>query len=86
MGLVARRGPQAIGVLDFALAPGLLVGRPRWPWLAARAVVNLAMAGYTLGQATSSGGQLVRARTFAGALLIATFVDSAAAAATRRPV
>jgi len=84
IGLVEPRGARMIGGLDLALAPGLLMGRPRWPWLAARAVTNVAMAVYTLRQPPGDRQQVVRARAFAFALLIATVADSTAAAATRR--
>ncbi|MEO7449172.1 MAG: hypothetical protein ABI336_12940 [Humibacillus sp.] len=35
---------RVIGALDLALVPGLLGGRPRWPWLAARAAANVLTA------------------------------------------
>jgi len=40
---------RAIGALDLALVPGLLVGRLRWQWMAARAGLNLGIAAYCLG-------------------------------------
>lgn len=84
IGLVEPRSARMIGVLDLALAPGLLAGRPRWPWLAARAVTNLAMAVYALRLPPGDRRQVVRARAFAVALLVATVADSTAAAAIRR--
>ena len=47
--LVGLTSPQAalvVGVADLVLVPGLLRGQPRWPWLAARAGLNLAIIGY----------------------------------------
>jgi len=85
IGLVNPRSASVIGVLDLVLAPGLLAGRPRWPWLSARAVMNVAMAVYTLRQPPGDHRQIVRARGFAVALLLATIADNTAAAATRRP-
>lgn len=35
---------RAIEIADLALVPGLLRGRPRWPWMAARASMNLLLA------------------------------------------
>lgn len=35
---------RSIGIIDLVLAPGLLLGRPRWPWMAARAGLNLVLA------------------------------------------
>lgn len=84
IGLVDPRSAQMIGVLDLVLAPGLLAGRPRWPWLGARAVMNVAMAVYTLRLPPGDHRQVVRARAFAVALLFATVADSTAVAATRR--
>lgn len=43
-GLDDARTARLFGVADLTLVPGLLVGRPRWPWMAARAVLNLPMA------------------------------------------
>ncbi|MDA3646678.1 hypothetical protein LZ318_26085 [Saccharopolyspora indica] len=39
-----RRFARSVGIIDLALAPGLLLGRPRWPWMAARAGLNLLLA------------------------------------------
>ncbi|MDA3629530.1 hypothetical protein OU415_29165 [Saccharopolyspora sp. WRP15-2] len=56
VGLTAAPGPagkalgldpkfaKRIGIIDLALAPGLLLGRPRWPWMAVRAGLNLVLA------------------------------------------
>lgn len=84
LGLADRRGTQLVGALDLALVPGLLAGRPRWPWLAARAALNVATAGYALSQTTSDAGLTTRARAFALALSAATVADTRTAATARR--
>lgn len=84
LGLSSPAGARVVGALDLALVPGLLAGRPRWPWLTARAVLNVAMAAYTLNQAHGSPTQTTRSRAFALALLAATIADSTAARAAHR--
>jgi hypothetical protein len=37
---------RVIGLSDLVLVPGLLKGEPRWPWMAARAAMNVAVAAY----------------------------------------
>ncbi len=63
---------RRIGLVDLALAPGLLLGKPRWPWLAARAVANVGTAAVVgrsgwAGRATTAG------------LVTVTLVDAQAA-------
>lgn len=53
-GFVKPAGARAIGIADLALVPGLLVGRPRWPWMAARAALNVAIVAY--GRKLERGG------------------------------
>lgn len=86
VGLSSPASTRVVGALDLALAPGLLAGRPRWPWLTARAALNVATAAYALRQARDSGTHTTRARAFALLLLAATVADSTAARASRRPV
>ena len=74
---------RAIGLADLALVPGLLRGRPRWPWMVARAAVNLAQAGYLLGVAPQSSSPGL-ARGGAAALAGLTAVDAGTALALRR--
>src|SRR5262245_11211265 len=50
---------RVIGAADLALVPGLLAGRQRWQWMAARAGLNLVIAAYVL--------RLVRRERAAGA-------------------
>jgi hypothetical protein len=44
VGIDDARSARLIGIGDLVLAPGLVAGRPRWPWMAARAAANLPMA------------------------------------------
>lgn len=58
-GLTDASTARAVGLVDLALVPGLLVGHPRWPWLAARAAANVvtasvAVRGGRSGQATAA--------------------------------
>ena len=48
LGLRDSRAVRIIGVADLALVPGLIAGRPRWPWMAARAGLNVAIAAHLL--------------------------------------
>lgn len=76
-GLDDRTAVQVIAVADLALVPGLLVGRPRWPWMAARSVLNVAIAARLLRAGSA------RARIVAGTLGCLTVVDSVVAATLR---
>jgi hypothetical protein len=71
---------RLLGVVDLALVPGLLAGRPRWPWLAARAVTNLGMAAFVLARGDRSAN---RARAFVAGLCVATAGDTRATIALR---
>ena len=51
LGLRRPRPVRLIGLADLALIPGLLAGRPRWPWMVARGALNLAIAAYLLDDA-----------------------------------
>ena len=76
-------GPHSKRVFDLVLVPGLLLGRPRWPWMAARAALNLAQAGWLAGAARRSDDPAL-ARGAAAALAALTLVDGPAAVALRR--
>ncbi|HEY2223196.1 hypothetical protein [Actinomycetospora sp.] len=39
-------GLRVVGIVDLAIAVGLLAARPRWPWLLARAAANPPTAAY----------------------------------------
>lgn len=71
---------RAIGLADLVLVPGLLRGRPRWPWMVGRAALNLAQAAYLHGAAPQSG----KARAGAAALVALTAIDGATGLALRR--
>ena len=58
---------RLLGAADLVLVPGLLAGRPRWPWMAARAALNLAQAGWLAGAAAGDGRSGARARRRRGA-------------------
>ncbi len=84
LGLADRRGARVVGCLDLLLVPGLLRADRQWPWLAARAVLNLPTAAYVLTLARKSGHRATRSRVFALGLVLATVRDSATVAALRR--
>ena len=64
---------RAIGAADLALVPGLLAGRHRWRWMAARAGLNLVIAAYWLTVARRENS--VGAKLAVGAMVVATVVD-----------
>jgi hypothetical protein len=69
---------RAVGLADLALALGLYVGRPSWPWLLARAASNPAIAAVALASPRSR-----RARLLAAVLVVATASDLRTAARLR---
>ena len=71
-GIPDARTARVVGMVDLALSPGLLAGSPRWPWLAARTVANVATA-----TVVARGGWAGRAT--AAALVALTAVDGRAA-------
>ena len=75
---------RLVGAADLVLVPGLLLGRPRWPWMAARAALNLAQAGWLAGAARAARTTPALARGAAAALAALTLVDGPAAVALRR--
>jgi hypothetical protein len=74
MGLTDPRAARAVGLADLALVPGLLRGRPRWPWLTARAGLNLMIVGYAVVTARRNR----RAQVAVAALVVATVSDLSA--------
>ena len=72
---VDARTTRVMGATDLALAAGLLAGRPRWPWTAARAVANVPTAVVCLRTGSPVG------RAVAVALAGLTVLDVATAAA-----
>jgi hypothetical protein len=75
----------AVGLTDLVVGSGVLWGRPRWPWMAARAALNLALAGCYATEANRPDGNR-RARAGAIAMASLTVVDAtlAIALAVRR--
>lgn len=73
---------QAIGVLDLVLVPGLLVGRRRWQWMAARAGLNVVIAAYCLRVGRQEDA--VGAKVAAIAMVVATAADCRTIIALRR--
>ena len=80
LGLGNQRGQaRAIGLADLALGPGLLAGRPRWPWMAARAALNMVIARqYHTGARVNPNPR--RARAGATAMTALTILNAAVAA------
>jgi hypothetical protein len=79
IGVTNRTDARILGVADLVLVPGLLAGRPRWPWMVARAVTNLGMAAFTLRR----GALPKRTRLFTVFLCLATAADTRAVLALR---
>ena len=74
---------RAIGASDLLLVPGLLRGRPRWPWMIGRAALNLVLAAYLHGVAPqSSSPDALRAG--AGLFVGLTAADGATGLVLRR--
>ena len=63
------------------MAPGLLAGRPRWPWLLARAALNAGLVAGALNYREDLGDR--RSGIGAGTFAVLTVVDGAAAAVLR---
>lgn len=80
IGLTEPRDARLIGLADLALVLGLLLGRRRWPWLAARGALNLPMAAYLLHRG-GKGPRARNARAFALTVTTATIGDLNAALA-----
>lgn len=69
VGIDEPRTARLIGTGDLVLAPGLVIGKPRWPWMAARTAANLPMAAIFLSSPHRS------ARVTGVALLALTVSD-----------
>ncbi|MGY0390905.1 hypothetical protein ACWZJV_28350 [Nocardioides sp. WG-D5] len=73
---------RVIGAADLVLVPGLLAGRRRLPWMAARAGLNVAIAAYCAHLARSEGN--IGPKIAASALVFATAADTRTILALRR--
>ena len=73
---------RVIGVADLALVPGLLRGSPRWPWMLARAALNVADAAYLHRVAPRSASPPAM-RAGAASMLVLTVLDGTTALALR---
>ena len=74
---------RAVGAMDLALVPGLLRGRPRWPWMLARAAANLPIAAAYRGEIARNGGTPL-ARTGMFAMLGLSVIDTVTAIGLRQ--
>jgi hypothetical protein len=83
LGLVGDADARLVGALDLAVAPGMLWGRPRWPWAVVRAAASVAMAGFCLSRGHGTA-QWSRTRTAAAGLLGLGVGDLALARGLRR--
>jgi hypothetical protein len=81
LGIRPERGLTAIGVADVAIGVGLLAGRPRWPWLVARAAANPPSAWWFARAGRRDGG---RGALLAAAAVGAVTVGDVATARTLR--
>ncbi len=82
LGLRRPEPVRIIGLADLALAPGLIAGRPRWRWMAARAALNVAIIAYLLDETRRTSEP--RPRTAALGLAALTVGDGATAWSLRR--
>lgn len=57
LGIRRDTGLAAIGLADVVVGVGLLAGRPRWPWLLARAAANPPSAAYFAVAGRRDGGR-----------------------------
>jgi hypothetical protein len=74
---------RAVGAADLVLVPGLLFGRPRWPWMIGRAALNLAQAAYLHGVAPQASSPEL-AKGGAAVLVGLTVLDGATGLTLRR--
>lgn len=72
---------RAIGITDLIVAPGLLAGRPRWPWLIARTALNAGLVAAAVRYRRALGNRNSR---LGAATFVALTVNDGVAAATLR--
>lgn len=75
LGLDALGDARLIGAVDLALSPGLVLGRPRWPWAAVRILANVLTAGLALRRSRTTPAA-PRAHRAAILLGLATAADT----------
>ena len=85
IGLTSRDDAKLVGTLDLTLVPGLMFGRPRWPWLAARATSNIATAVFVLCR-NHDETRRTNAVVFSAMLAVSALGDTRAVLALRRGV
>lgn len=83
LGLTRLADVRAVGLIDLALAPGLILGRSRSPWATSRAASNVLIAGWCLNRARSTGLSREAGRA-AAALVVVTVLDARLARDLRR--
>jgi len=83
LGLTRPAEVRAVGILDLALAAGLMTVTTRWPWAASRAVANLAIAAWCLHRGRPPAVRREGARA-AAALTAITVIDARLAGRLRR--
>lgn len=82
LGLGDRIGvARALGVVDIVLVPGLIRAQPRWPWVGARASLNVVIAGVYLQEARQSSSRMARAGV--AAMISVAVIDGLVAARLR---
>lgn len=74
-------GLRAIGIADLALVPGLVAGRPRWPWMLGRGALNVAIIAFMLRRPADA--DTPKRRLLAAALGTVTVQDLRVAAVLR---
>lgn len=74
---------RILGAVDAVIAAGLLAGRPRAPWMAARVVANLGTAAL-FGRIARSGPPTIGPALVAGALLGVSVIDVGVARSLHR--
>lgn len=71
---------RLLGLVDVVIAAGLLAGRPRAPWMAARVIANVGTAAF-FGRIARGGPPTIGPAVVAGSLLGVTAIDVGVASA-----
>jgi len=75
VGMTDTRVSRAIGIADLVLVPGLLAGRPRWPWMVARGALNLVIVRAVAPQLVGSPRPTLLRAVLSG-LCVVTIADT----------